>query len=129
MRALCGILAFVCAFAGLGAAARADAAGTRPRASTSVATQWNNFVLRRVPLPRRHPRLTVTAAAVAAPLRLGVAAYDRVARLAHTLLNPRYQPPALPGPRRLRAVDIGPYAPYFGCYGLRVTFETDALLR
>jgi hypothetical protein len=139
MRAAFGIVALVWLGAGVFAPACAYGRDNGPRASTSAAVQGSHLALAqplarslRAPAPvlrgRRPTALTVTSAAVAVPAELEVTAYDRVTRVARSLLNPGFVAPPARGPHLLRSVSLAPFAPYFGCYGASVTFETDALL-
>lgn len=145
MRALCSTVAFLVSTLALGARASAHVPLLAPRVSLSLAIDWNEMVLARAlaqprgatataaaTLVRRHrvPKLSVTSGATTPlPPALGVAAYDRVERLARTILSPRYDSPDAEHRRLFRSVYLTPYAPYLGCYGFNLSVETDALLR
>jgi hypothetical protein len=52
------------------------------------------------------------------PTQLDATAFDRVEHAAEMVTTPQ-----------LRNVQLRPYAPYLGCYGISIVVETDRLLR
>ena len=118
MRALSAIAAFLLASLGVVGRAAADMSLWTPRASLSLALDWNKVTV---------GALTVTSAAQTAT-PLDVVAYKRVEKLVRTVAQPTYMPG--PAHRRLfREVRLEPFTPYVGAYGLALDFRTDAILR